>query len=318
MAHRARRIDVTVRASAFVNGSHHGVPESAPQNDQPFSYVSVTTADGVRLGATHFQPVGPLRGAVVISSAMAVRQKLYKYFALHLAEAGLATLTFDYRGIDRSLQGSVQQLSGASATDWGVHDLGAAFRSMAERHAGVPLLHVGHSIGGQLLGLCPEAARIRASLLIASQSGYWGHWHGTAKWLMRSYWAVMEPVSRIIGYLPMETFQQGENVPLGVALEWKRWAMEPQYVLTSERAKADRGYERLAVPMRAYSISDDAYAPRRATEALLQMYSSCRSELLDVRPADLGVNRIGHFDIFKREFADSFWPKARDWLLAQT
>ena len=43
----------------------------------------------------------------------------------------------------------------------------------AARTPGRPLLWVGHSLGGQILGLVPNRDRVRAMLTVACGSGYW-------------------------------------------------------------------------------------------------------------------------------------------------
>src|SRR2546428_14073244 len=55
--------------------------------------------DHLPLAGTLSDPEGPLRGAVLIGSAMGVPRGFYGAFADYLADSGLAVLRFDYRGI---------------------------------------------------------------------------------------------------------------------------------------------------------------------------------------------------------------------------
>ena len=266
------------------------------------SAVAFSADDGYPLSGDLYLPTGPVRGAVVIASAMAVRAKLYKYFALFLASRGLATLTFDYRGIDRSVSGNVRSQPEITLTDWGARDLPAAIRLMRQRFPQTPVLHVGHSIGGQLLGLSGEP--VDASLLIAAQAGFFRHWPAVKRPLLWLYWHLMPTVARVAGYLPMRGFQQGEDVPLGAALQWARWGTTP----TSVQAG-------LSIPIRAYAFSDDFYAPVGAVKALLAQYARCATELVEVTPQSLNVTSVGHFGIFRREFEPTLWTWSADWLL---
>ena len=61
-------------------------------------------ADGRPLAATVLEP-HRVEGAVVIASATGVPRRIYEGVAGCLADAGLAVLTFDYRGIGGSRQG---------------------------------------------------------------------------------------------------------------------------------------------------------------------------------------------------------------------
>ncbi|MFX7816485.1 alpha/beta fold hydrolase, partial [Acinetobacter baumannii] len=82
-------------------------------------------------------------------------------FASYLAHRGCAVLTYDYRGIGDSRQPAMvgynqpKSLVGfkASMSDWAAQDVTAAVRWRRERYHGLPLAYVGHSFGGQALGL---------------------------------------------------------------------------------------------------------------------------------------------------------------------
>src|SRR6266550_1590171 len=117
--------------------------------------------DGHRLGATLFRPASSNGRALQINAAAGVKQEYYAKFAGYLAERGFTVLTFDYRGIGRSLAGKVSQVV-ARMRDWALLDAAAAFRFLPQS----PVLIVGHSFGGQALGLLPEPERIAAALVV--------------------------------------------------------------------------------------------------------------------------------------------------------
>jgi predicted alpha/beta hydrolase len=66
--------------------------------------------------------------------------------------------------------------------------------------------------------------------------------------------------------------------------------------------------------MRAYSITDDSYAPLPAVEAFLEFYPGASRQLERVDPAKTGGGPIGHFGFFRERFRDSLWREAADWL----
>ncbi|HWE24431.1 MAG TPA: alpha/beta fold hydrolase [Myxococcales bacterium] len=275
--------------------------------------------DHVPLAGTLTEARGPLRGAVLIASAMGVPRGFYGAFADYLAEAGLTVLRFDYRGIGGSLRGPIAQ-SDATMHAWGEQDLAGALGFLRDRHAGIPLLLVGHSAGGQLFGLVPEPNQVQAMLTVGAQSGYWRNWKGFGRLRMLFYWTVLFPaLTHALGHLPLRRLTGGgENVPPGVALEWSSWGRDPAYVLSYARRKnGAKGYAAFTGRIRAYALADDAYAPRAAVQALLDFYPEASRELLYVRPSSLGASSIGHFGFFQRRFRDSLWSEARNWLLSQ-
>jgi predicted alpha/beta hydrolase len=276
--------------------------------------VRFPARDGRLLAGTLFLADRP-RGLVVVASAMGVRRRLYAAFAEHLAEAGLTTLTFDYRGIGDSRDGPVRRCD-AHLHDWGELDLAGAFEWMVRQYPGLSLLLVGHSVGGQLFGLVADAP-VAGAVFVASQSGSWKLWRGPARLGMFAVWHVLLPgCARILGYIPMKALGQGEDLPAGVGAEWARWGREDDYVWSYAQPRRGMGFTRWRGPLRAYAISDDGYAPRSSVEALLALYASATTELRVLRPADVGAKRIGHFDAFRRpRFRDTVWAEIRDTLL---
>src|SRR4051812_8270902 len=137
----------------------------------PFTLTdfSLRAADGFSLGATSYLPPAP-RAVIVIASATAVRRRFYDRFCRHLTESGLAAVCFDYRGLGdsrpRSLRGFVARMQ-----DWGELDLAAVISHARTLWPGLPLGLVGHSAGGQMVGLAPNARQLRALLFVAAQSG---------------------------------------------------------------------------------------------------------------------------------------------------
>ena len=271
------------------------------------------------LAGTLSEPQGTVHGAVVIGSAMGVPRAFYGAFTEYLAEGGLATLRFDYRGIGGSLRGSVRE-SDATMHAWGEQDLAGALRFLRDRHPGIPLLLVGHSAGGQLFGLVPEPNQVRAMLAVGAQSGYWGNWRGAGRLRMLFYWKVLFPaLTHALGYLPLRSLTGGgDDVPPCVALEWASWGRDPDYVLSYARRKdGARGYARFTGSLRALAMADDPYAPRAAVQAMLAFYPAASRELLYVEPTSVWARSIGHFGFFQRRFRDTLWSDARSWLLSQ-
>src|SRR5437764_4111284 len=266
--------------------------------------------DGFSLFGELFLPEGEPRAVVLVAGAMAVRCRFYAQFAQFLSEQGAAALTFDYRGIGGSRPPGALKKFHATFHDWGEKDLGGAVDFLTGRFPGKPLKWVGHSAGGQLLGLV-ENAPVQASLFVAAQSGYWKNWSGIGRLVMASLWYAVIPASTALkGYLPMRAFRQGDDVPAGVAREWAQWGRQPHYVYSYAERQGGLAFRRYAGPIRSLAIADDSYAPKKAVEKLLEMYSAALWELpvVEKRP-------VGHFGWFKQPL---LLPDEVAWLLAAT
>lgn len=100
--------------------------------------LSLTAADGYILAAHHWQPEAMPRAVVVINPATAVKAAYYHRYARFLAENGFAVLTYDYRGIGASRQGSLRRWRHVSKLDWGRYDCEAAL-AWARQTYPVPL-----------------------------------------------------------------------------------------------------------------------------------------------------------------------------------
>ena len=274
--------------------------------------VELRAGDGYALGATLFRPAAPGARAVLVQAATGVRQDYYARFAEFLAARGFTVLTFDYRGIGRSRPERLRGMR-AAMRDWALLDAAAAWNCLEEIHPGSKMLVVGHSFGGQSLGLLPRPERVAGALVVGSQSGYWRHWPALGRaWMMPTTYVLLPAISRLLGYFPSSRLGFGEDLPAGVAIEWASWCRDPDYLVGA--LGADAAYARFAAPLRAYAIADDAFAPLGAVRALMKLYPSARSEVRVVQPRDVGAASIGHFGFFRERFRDTLWREAAEWL----
>ncbi len=281
--------------------------------------LRLETEDGVRLAATLFSPAPRLgtarRRVVIVNSAMAVPRRYYAPFARFLAASGLHVLTYDYRGIGESRLDEAAARR-ARLRHWGEQDFAAAVAWVDRELGPAETLVVGHSVGGQIVGLAPNNERVRRLLLVGAQSGDWRLWPPGSRARVLAFWyGVVFPVTRVLGYLPAGVLG-GEPVPGGVAREWARWARRRGYMVGGGDAARARGYARLTAPIYAYSFADDELAPPTAVEALLDLYGAVEKKHRHVAAAQLGLRSIGHFGFFRPASRDHLWGEARDWLAA--
>lgn len=279
--------------------------------------IRIRARDGFDIAATEYLPNGDPRAAVVINAATGVKRRYYDRFAQYLATHGFAVVTYDYRGVGDS---APRQLRGFRATmrQWGELDQPAVVAHTRAWHPGLPLMIVGHSVGGQIVGLLHEPGDVSRVLLVAAQHNYYRRWPARERYVLWALWTfVMPTVSRALGYFPSMAFGLGENLPRDVALEWATWCRTPGALVEAIGGDAAERFSRYRGPMMALSFTDDVkFAPRRAVEGLLELYSGAAREHRHVAPRELGVETVAHFGFFREPLRAAGWPIALDWLTA--
>src|SRR5687768_16492926 len=176
--------------------------ERAPAD--PGESVVIHAKDGAALAATiHRGRTAAANGrpAIVIASATGVRRGYYASFAAFLAEHGHDVVTFDYRGIADSRRAARKP----KMHDWGESDLAGVIEhasvTLGARRGIVDV--IGHSVGGQIVGLLPERemASVRRFVTIAAQSGDYRLWPLPSRLAMAALWyGVVPGVTRAVGY----------------------------------------------------------------------------------------------------------------------
>ena len=278
--------------------------------------VSIPALDGYALAADVW-PAPDGAPSVIINGAMGVHRRFYRAFAAHLARHGLRVVTYDYRGIGGSAPRRLRGFA-ARARDWGQLDFPGVLRWAREQAPTTSIAVLGHSIGGQLVGLGADHQGIARMLLIGAQAGNWRHWSGLSRLGLAALWFAGVPaLTALAGKLPMRWFRLGENVPPAVAREWAAWGRSPGYLFDPRHGLDLTGYGRLAIPVRVYSFADDRYAPGAAIEALLRQYPAARIERHHQDTAQLGARRVGHFGFFRSGVTPELWQEATEWLAGQ-
>jgi predicted alpha/beta hydrolase len=278
--------------------------------------VTVPARDGQALAATLFLPQGEPERVVIVAAATAVRQSFYEPFARYLASSGCAAMTFDYRGIGQSRKGAVAEVD-ATIRDWGEKDYSAIVDYAASEFPGKTLQVVGHSVGGQLVGMLDNANRIDAVCTVAAQHGYWRlyPWRQAVTYALLWY-VVMPLVTWLFAYFPAKRLRLGEDLPKGVAFEWARFARSPHYFVAPDGAPIRRGFDVFDGPVLAYSFEDDVRAPPSCVAALHALFARAQVEHRRIDPTTLEARAIGHVGFFFAKFKHSLWRDSLEWLRA--
>jgi predicted alpha/beta hydrolase len=245
---------------------------------------------------------------VVIASATGVVKEFYKYFAHYLYDNGLSVITFDYGGIGKSRPISLRNF-GTSAQRWATNDLETVLKYVSEHYDDKKLTVIGHSIGGQLIGLAPSSKKITNIVLVAAQSGYYKLWKASERYKMLFAWIVLFPLfNSTLGYIPTKRFTAIEDLPGGMAMEWRKWCLSPNY-LFDYVSSDDLYFDKITVPVYSYSTDRDKFATVESTDWLTNKYLNAKLSRIHLKPEEYEVKSIGHFGYFQKKCSHSVWPE---------
>ncbi|ASW73904.1 hypothetical protein IQ37_17970 [Chryseobacterium piperi] len=268
--------------------------------------VEIITDKGYPVSANVFESPES-KTILIIASATGVKQSYYRKFSEFVCEKGISVITFDYLGIGQSLTQPIQKLNN-NASDWGATDLHAVAEYAKKHYPELKITLLGHSIGGQLIGLSSSSVYASKIILVAAQSGYWKFWKGFEGYKLWMYWKVLFPsLINIFNYLPSKKMSGMENLPKNVARQWIKWCLSPDYLFGSISDQY-LFYKNITAPLTSISIKNDKFAPRKAVEWITKKYENTASKRIHWSPEDFSTDTIGHFGVFREKFKDDIWP----------
>jgi len=270
--------------------------------------IAILARDEYPLSATLFKPNNVSKGVIQFHGGTGIPQKLYENFAINLAERGFTVITFDYRGIgDSNLRHPKKEKSRLS--DWGKLDMTSIFDWVISTYPNQKKIIVAHSMGGQLIGFMDNYKHIDAIILIASATGYWRDISSPVKWKLGFLFYFLMPLHfKSFGYLNAMQINQGENLPKNVALELRKWCLNPNYFKDEfEKNLHPTFYDKIKVPIYSIQVEDDPLANSITANKLLEYYNSSKIDKKVIKPKTYGVSKIGHTGFFSRKFINNLW-----------
>ncbi len=275
----------------------------------------LTCRDGVQLHGHIWPARKQTIGRVIINPATGVLARYYHYYADFLAGEGFEVITYDYRGIGLSRPETLRGC-GYRWRDWGEQDFDAALRFMGAREPKLPLMVVGHSIGGYLPGLSEEAHRIDRMLTMGAQYAWWGDYAAGHRFRLFWRWHVVMPVlTAIYGYFPGKKLGWLEDLPAGVANEWSfRGPLMERTHPAHERGHVLARFAAVSAPILAVSVTDDDIGSAAAVRRTLAYYRNAGRIEASLSPSHYGLDAIGHFSLFHSRHEGGFWKDTLCWL----
>lgn len=278
--------------------------------------VAIPCDDGVVLGG-HLWPApegGPVHGHVAINPATGVLARYYHPYAAFLAAQGFDVLTYDYRGIGLSRPDDMRAAR-YRWRDWGERDCDAVLRWMHGR-SDRPLMVVGHSIGGFLPGMAESGRLITRMLTMGAQYAWWWDYGLCHRLPYLLKWHVLMPaLTARHGYFPGRRLGWLEDLPAGVAREWA--FRGPRFERSHPRGERAAVLARMAAvtaPILAVAVADDEWGTLPAVRRALRYYTGTDRVLVQLHPADMGCDAVGHFSLFHKRHAQGFWRDSAAWL----
>lgn len=267
------------------------------------SFHSITIKDNYNLSFTLFKPEREFTKniTILISPAMAVVQGYYKSFSEFLCIKGYNVITFDHIGTGNS-QFNIKDKT-ISYEDWGKLDI-ELLTSWIKTSLNTEIIYIGHSSGGQLLGVTPSAKKFIKIFIISSGIGYWKFWNFPKKYYYFLAWYLFFPVIlKIYGYLPK--FVMKEDIPMGIIKQWLFWTRKKRFMLDDSTIQTY--FDEIKSDVVYLAFTDDSLAPYKSAKALSSFYSSAKIDFKYIHPEDYNLKFIGHFGFFKSRNGEMLW-----------
>lgn len=279
---------------------------------QAFESHQIICKDGYALSADFYpaqqhlddQNINP----ILICPATGISKRFYRPFAQWLSQQGFDVLCFDFRGIGDSLHSKLKD-STASIQDWGQLDIPAAIDYLLQLKSAAKITLIGHSAGGQLLGIVPNYDKVERLIGVSSSTGHVKHLKGRTKLMAPVMFKIIFPVSNFIkGYGATEFLGMGQNLPKNVARQWAQFCGRPGYVMNAVNKSIFEDYHaEIQCPITIYWSSDDEIATIENVKDLLRLYPNAATSMHELKPADFQLKQLGHMNMFRTK-NQHLWP----------
>ena len=278
------------------------------------SDIRIRCEDQVVIAATLFTPKSEVKGAVLLGPATGIKRQFYANFATHLAENGYGVLTFDNRGIGDSASGPIKQ-SNITLQCWGEKDMPAAFGHLKAAFPNCKYHLVGHSAGGQLVGLMHNATELTSMFNFACSSGCLSNMKMPYRMHGYFFMNIFIPLTNaLFGHTKSQWVGMGEPLPKQVGKQWNEWCNGQGYVKTAfGKTIHSHLYDELSFPSMWINAVDDPIAIDENVADMISVFKQIKSETITLKPQDHNLTEIGHMKFFSRR-SKVLWQYAIDWL----
>lgn len=281
------------------------------------------TADGRVLSGDVREPASKRRvGVAILAHAMMARRAEFERphgggLARFLVSRGWRTVTFDFRGHGESGEGAATGASW-SYDDLVRFDLPAVVDATRARAKKLPVVVVGHSLGGHVALAAQGTGRIRADALVCIAANVWlaDLEPSRARWLVkRGVMAGVQALCRGRGYFPARALRMGSD---DEATAYFRGAFRSASTgrWTSDDGKDDYLAALARVTAPVLQIASDGDLLNCHPDCAARFLAACggKTHFDRIARADDGGPAPGHMEIVTTERAKSAWLRAEKWM----
>ena len=275
--------------------------------------IKVANENNEFLSATLFIPKVH-KGCVLIGPATGVKKEFYTWFAMYLAENNFVVLTFDNNGIGESLNQSIKKVK-VNLQSWGESDMKWMIDYLKSQFPQHKIHLVGHSAGGQLVGLMDNYYELKSVFNYACSSGSIKNMHQPFKRKAKFFLNYFIPISNTcLGYTNSPKLGMGEPLPKNVAKQWSQWCNGSAYVKTAFGKTIHKHYYNdLKVPIYWVNAIDDDIANDKNVKEMASIFTACNHQFLTINPKDQNLKELGHMKFFSRQ-SSHLWYLTLDWI----
>lgn len=265
------------------------------------------------LAATLFIPA-KCKSAVMMAPATGIKRSYYYNFAGYLSEHGFGVITYNNEGIGDSLRGNIRR-SDASLIKWGVSDMPCVFRHLKNYFPDTSYHVIGHSSGGQLIGLMNNSHEIKSVFNFACSSGCLNNMEYPFKLKAKFFMNIFIPLNNLIfGFTNAQWVGMGERLPKIAAQQWAAWCNGSGYVKTAfGKTIKEHWYDELNIPSLWVNATDDKIANNKNVDEMINVFTKMKAQRLILDPKEYKLREIGHMKFFSRE-NKVLWKITLDWL----
>ena len=211
---------------------------------------------------------------ILVLPALGVKAKYYEPLLKELAVQGYPSAVVDLQG-----QGESSVIAGRTI-DFGYkeileEDIPIAITTAKEIFS-LPLVILGHSLGGQMASLYLGSSdeKILGLILCASCSVYYKGWEGYFKWraLLGTQFCML--LSKAFGYFPGNRVGFGGVTGKKLIHDWAYQARTGKYRVANSTVEWEKNLKKVKIPILAISIKKDFLAPDKAVTHLCQKMPS--------------------------------------------
>jgi len=276
--------------------------------------TKIKCKDGELIAATIYSPNKDPKGAILVAPATGIKRQFYDNFAKYLAEHGYGVICFDNRGIGESLTGNIKN-SNASLQCWGEQDMPAVLEQLKIDFPDTKYHLIGHSAGGQLVGLMDNALELNSIFNFGCSSGRLKNMNFLYRVKAKFFMNFFIPVNNILfGHTKAQWVGMGEPLPKNVAKQWQEWCNGQGYVKEAfGKTIFNHFYDELATPSLWVNAIDDEIANNANVADMLSVFPKLNAQTLTLNSKDFGLNEIGHMKFFSKK-SQVLWDHTLEWL----